>query len=59
MQLNFPGMEQEPEPSGVKARLAQILSLVRVSYQYGFIPYVIYLGKNSCLIIMEVFEIFV
>ncbi|KAH9391047.1 Tomm7p [Tyrophagus putrescentiae] len=43
MQLNF-GVEAEPELSGVKARLAQIMGLVRVGYQYGFIPYVIYLG---------------
>ncbi|KAI2810327.1 Tomm7p [Blomia tropicalis] len=43
MQFNFQ-MEAEPEPSGIKARLAKLLSLARFGYQYGFIPYVIYLG---------------
>lgn len=41
MQLNF---APEAQPTGVQARLAQVLNLVRIGYQYGFIPYVIYLG---------------
>ncbi|UXI23323.1 hypothetical protein NH340_JMT09266 [Sarcoptes scabiei] len=34
----------QPEPTGAKARLNNLLQIVRVVYQYGFIPYVIYLG---------------
>lgn len=44
MQLNF-APEPEMVPTGVKARLAQLLSVARFGYQYGFIPYVVYLGK--------------
>lgn len=46
MQLNFQ-MEPEPQPSGVKARMVQILGLIRFGYQLGFIPWVVYLGTNS------------
>lgn len=38
-------LAMEPELTGVKARLNNVLNLVRMSYQYGFVPYVIYLGK--------------
>ncbi|KAH7639589.1 translocase of outer membrane 7 [Dermatophagoides farinae] len=41
MQLNF---QMEPEPTGARARLNNVLKVCRVVYQYGFIPYVIYLG---------------
>ena len=43
MQLNF-GPQKEPEYSGAKKVLATAISTVRIGYQYGFIPYVIYLG---------------
>lgn len=49
MQLNFQ-MEPEPQPSGVKARMVQILGLIRFGYQLGFIPWVVYLGTNSFLL---------
>lgn len=40
----------EPEPKGIKARLNNMLKVSRFFFQYGFIPYVIFLGKNTSLI---------
>lgn len=43
MQFNI-APEPQARPTGAKARLAQLLSVIRFGYQYGFIPYVVYLG---------------